>query len=96
VVDNNPVISRRVIIPNKHGIHVRTAAQIAECCEAFDANIIISNNHGESDGTDMMRLMMLQASQGTELIIHATGDEAAQALSALEQLITQGFDSLEE
>ena len=96
MASSNTPLSGRFILPNKHGIHVRTAAQIAECCESFDAEITISTELGESDGTDMMRLMMLQATQGTELTITTTGAEASAALQALEQLITQGFDSLEE
>ena len=96
MADDPTFCSGRFTLTNKHGIHVRTAALIAECCEAYEASITITTSVGSSEGTDMMRLMMLQASQGTELSIEAEGPDAIEAIQALEMLITKGFDSSEE
>jgi len=47
------------------------------------------------DGKSIMAVMMLAASQGTQLTIQAQGDDAEQALSAIEELINNRFDEAE-
>lgn len=76
---------------NDHGIHIRTAAILTEICECFNADIIIKSPKGESEGRDMMRLLMLEASRGTTLTIQATGEQAQQALDELAAVIASGF-----
>ena len=80
---------------NQHGIHVRTASEIASLCEQYRAEIIITTEHGCSDGRDMMRLLMLQAKQGTVLELDAKGSDAETAISALVALIEAGFPMCE-
>jgi len=95
--DNTPhIIAKTVTLINKHGIHVRTAALIAETSEAFSAEITIASPHASTDGADMMQLLLLQASCGTELTLSATGDDALEAVESLHKLISSGFGLDEE
>ncbi|MBT8448342.1 MAG: HPr family phosphocarrier protein [Gammaproteobacteria bacterium] len=80
---------------NSHGIHIRTAAMISEICERFDATVIIKSARAESDGRDMMRLLMLEATCGTALKIMAKGIQAEQAVLALQDVINSGFNDMD-
>ena len=76
---------------NEHGIHIRTAAIISQICEKYDAEVTISNSRGESDGRDMMRLLMLEAAKGTTLRMTATGSQREVVLEELSAVIASGF-----
>lgn len=83
-------------LTNTHGIHVRTAALIAECCGAYDAEITITSPHASSDGKDMMRLLLLQATCGTELLIESSGKDADQVMKELCDLIQNKFKLMDD
>lgn len=89
-------VTKQVTLVNKHGIHVRTAALIAETSESFQSTISITSPHASTDGADMMQLLLLQASCGTELTLSATGEDALEAVESLHKLITSGFGLDEE
>ena len=85
-------IKKECQLVNKHGIHIRTAAVLVEICERFDAEVLIKTPRGESDGRDMLRLLTLEATCGTNLVIQATGTEKEKVLEQLLEAITAGFD----
>lgn len=84
-------------IINKRGLHARAAAKFATTSALFNAAIKARihsscNSRHWVDGKSVMSLMLLAASQGTELEIQAEGDDAQQALEALRQLIELRFE----
>ncbi|HEX9238243.1 MAG TPA: HPr family phosphocarrier protein [Xanthobacteraceae bacterium] len=85
-----PVV-RALVICNKKGLHARASAKFVQTVEKFDAEIRVSRGHETVGGTSIMGLMMLAAAPGTSITITATGREAAQAVDALEALITSRF-----
>ena len=76
---------------NDHGIHIRTAAVLVEICERYDADVLIKTPRGESDGRDMMRLLTLEATCGTILVITAQGPDREIVVSKLAEVISTGF-----
>ena len=85
-------IRRCCKIVNKYGLHTRTAAAIVELVEQFDCEMTLSSENGESDAKDMIRLMLLEASQGTKLYVSATGVDAKAAVQAMSEFIDAGFN----
>ena len=85
-----PVV-RALVICNKKGLHARASAKFVQTVEKFDAEIRVTRGHETVGGTSIMGLMMLAAAPGTSITITATGREAAQAVDALEALITSRF-----
>ena len=83
---------RRATIVNQRGLHARAAARFVREAERFDAVIEVSNGDTTVTGTSIMGLMMLAAGIGTEIRFSARGAEAEQALDALVQLVSDGFD----
>ncbi len=82
---------RRVTISNRMGLHARPAAEFVKLAGKFDAEIQLSKDGFEVNGKSIMGVLMLAAEQGTEMVIRGKGDDAAEAVEALAQLIGRGF-----
>ena len=82
----------RVSIRNRLGLHARPAMAFVDAANAFDSDIKVHKGSQVVDGKSIMQIMMLAATQGTELDIHADGADAATAIEALCDLVNRGFD----
>ncbi len=87
-----PMPSRELTISNKLGIHARPAAQFVKTASQFKADIRVEKDGEEVDGKSIMGLMMLAAGHGSVLNIVAEGNDAEDALSALEALVGRNFE----
>ena len=82
---------RRVRIRNRLGLHARPAAEFVKLAARFPADIRLGKGDLEVDGKSIMGVLMLTAERGTELVISASGLEAADAANALADLVDRGF-----
>ena len=82
---------RILTIVNKRGLHARASARFVQTAEGFDAEITVARDGLSVGGQSIMGLMMLAASQGTEIEVSATGEDAKAALDAIEALIASRF-----
>ena len=80
-----------VTIANRLGLHARAAAQVVRIASAYESDVRIARGDKEVDGKSIMGLMMLAASQGTEIEIRTEGVDAEDALEALRELISTRF-----
>ncbi len=82
-----------VTIANKLGLHARPATLFAEMASNVDADIKVRRcDYGEAvDGKSIMQMMMLAATNGTEIEITAAGNNAPQAVATLVKLVESGF-----
>ena len=82
-----------ITIQNRLGMHARPAMLFAEVAGKFASEIKVG--HAETDPVDaksIMQLMMLAATQGTDLVITANGDDANEAIDELATLVRNEFD----
>lgn len=84
--------SIKVTITNKLGLHARPAMAFADTAAKFRSDIHVIKAGNKFDGKSIMNLMMLAATQGTELEIAANGPDAGDALAALRKLVESNFD----
>lgn len=85
-------VTRTLKVNNRLGLHARPASLLAKTAAKYDADITLSKEDGSDiDAKSIMGVLMLAAVQGTELQIRAEGDDAAEAVDALEQLIKSNF-----
>lgn len=82
----------KVTITNKLGLHARPAMAFADTASQFTSDIAVIKGGSKFDGKSIMNLMMLAATQGTELEIEASGPDSNDALTALQQLVDSKFD----
>ena len=78
-------------IRNKFGLHARAAAQFVQLANKFDSEIFVDKNGQEVNGKSIMGILMLAASQGVEITVRAQGEDREAAVSALGELVDNGF-----
>ena len=83
--------SRTVTIANPQGLHARPVMQFVDLAGQFQSRILVRKGSFAVDGKNPMEMMLLEASQGTQLKLEAQGPDAASALDALAQLVKNGF-----
>lgn len=86
------MIRQQVLIINKLGLHARAAAKLVETASDFQSRIELVKGDRQVDAKSIMPVMMLAASQGTQLDLVADGPDEQQAIAALEALINNYFD----
>lgn len=79
-------------VVNRLGLHARPAMSFVEAASGYACTVTVHKGDQAVDGKSIMQMMMLAATQGTALVIEASGDDAEQACSALKKLIESGFD----
>lgn len=79
-------------IINKLGLHARAASKFANTANRFSCAIEVCCRDKTINGKSIMSLMLLAASQGTDLSIRTEGKDEAEAMTALLTLIDNKFD----
>lgn len=62
----------------------------------FQSKIIIHFNGREADAKDILNVMMLGATQGSEIELIISGEDEVDALQMISQLIDHSFGEMEE
>lgn len=83
---------KELTISNKHGLHARPAAQFVKTSNQYRSEIWVEKDEERVNGKSIMGLMMLAAGQGSTIVVSADGQDETEALTALETLISGGFD----
>ena len=79
-------------IVNKLGLHARAAAKLVKLCATFESDIDIAKDDQRVNSKSIMGVMMLAASCGTTVTLHANGSDAVAAIEAITDLIERRFD----
>jgi phosphocarrier protein len=85
------MICRPVTIINKLGLHARATNKLVTTASRFDSKITLKAKGREVDARNIMQVMMLAASQGTEVELAADGPDEQEAIDALVALIEDYF-----
>ena len=85
------MIEQDLAITNKLGLHARAAAKFVRLASSFRSRVLVERDETTVDGKSILGLLALAAAQHTRLRLSADGDDAQQALTALQQLIADRF-----
>ncbi|MEX2474943.1 HPr family phosphocarrier protein [Marinobacter sp.] len=85
------MIRRNVTIINKLGLHARATAKLVATASAYESVVRISGKGREVDAKNIMQVMMLAASKGTEVELSAEGPDEQDAIESLIELINDYF-----
>ena len=100
VGDDTEAVELRLRVEPRLGLHARPAARFVATVSDFDARVEVRNatrSTGPADGRSLTELAVLNARQGDEIVVHARGAQAAEALDALRALAAENFgDAAEE
>jgi len=81
-----------ITITNPLGLHARPAMALVETASGYNSSVKIRKGTQEVDGKSIMQVMMLAATQGTELHLIAEGDDADAVIERLITLCAADFD----
>jgi phosphocarrier protein HPr len=78
-------------VHNKVGLHARPAAVFVQTAKQFSSDVKATHGEREANAKSILGVLTLGANQGAVVTIRAEGDDAEQALAALEALIEDNF-----
>ena len=89
------MIERKLQIINRLGLHARAAAKFVRAASGFRSQIVIRKDGNEVDGKSILGVLMLAASQGTQITLRVIGQDERDAAEALQSLIADRFGERE-
>lgn len=82
-----------LLINNKRGLHARASAKLAQLASQFPCSVQLGRDPDRlCNAKNILEVMMLAASPGTTLHVHAQGEHAANAINALQDLAKRNFE----
>jgi len=83
---------KTLLIQNDLGLHGRAAAKIVELSRKYKSGLFFSKNgHGEVDGSNILSILTLSGSKGTEIDAKADGEDSFELLEELSRLFENKF-----
>ena len=80
-----------VVIKNETGLHARPASMLVEEAENYEAQVQLIYDDQEINAKSIMGVMSLGINQSEEITIAAEGEDEAEAVTGLVNLIESGF-----
>jgi phosphocarrier protein HPr len=85
-------LRRTLRVQNRLGLHMRAAALLVQTANRYEAEITYSKDDQTVNGKSIIGLMMLAATQGSEVEAVVEGPQAQELLDALCVLFEQRFN----
>ena len=89
------MIVKKLTIINRLGLHARAAAKFVAVASKHNCEIEVCREERVVNGKSIMGIMMLAASQGSDIEVRLDGSDEDSALLALENLIDDRFGETE-
>ena len=85
-------VRKKVIVINKDGIHARPSSVIVTCAKKYCCEIFIHKKNQKGDAKNMLDLMSMALSVGTELEVECDGNDEREALNEIVELFAKEFN----
>ena len=85
------MVTTTLVVENPRGLHARSATAIVNLGRQFNADVTFEKTGQIANGNNIMELLLLEASKGTELILRCDGEDALPASIALTELFAESF-----
>ncbi len=82
-------LEKRIKIASRQGLHARPAAMFVETANKFISNIKISRDELVVDGKSILNILMLGVEYNNEILLEIEGEDAQEAMEALENIIAR-------
>lgn len=86
------MLQQDALIINKLGLHARASAKLTQLASSFKSEVVLSRNNRRVNAKSIMGVMMLAAAKGTTITIETNGEDEADAMQALLNLINDYFE----
>jgi phosphotransferase system HPr (HPr) family protein len=83
-------------VSNPLGLHARAAAQLVRLASSFKSKIMLTrlDTNSFADAKSILSVLTLAAAMGTVLLVTVDGDDAEDAISAIQDLFLRGFGEI--
>ena len=81
-------------VTNQKGLHARAAAQVVTLSNQYQSELTLTHKKKSASGLSLIKLLTLDAPQGSEINISVKGADAKIASQAINQLFVNGFGEL--
>lgn len=78
-------------VVNKLGMHARAATKLVQTASRFRADVQIEKDGHVANAKSVMGVLLLCGHQGSKITVSAHGEDAADAVQAIGQLIADRF-----
>lgn len=85
---------RTVTVVNPQGLHARPVMRFVDLASQFEADVKVRRGKVVVDGKNPMEMMLLEATQGSQMELVVAGPDADGALDALAALVAEGFGEM--
>ncbi|MDO8293677.1 MAG: HPr family phosphocarrier protein [Gallionella sp.] len=85
------MLQQDALIINKLGLHARASAKLTQLASGFKCEVMLSRNQRRVNAKSIMGVMMLAAAKGSTIGIETEGNEEAEAMQAILNLINDRF-----
>ncbi|MCA9047333.1 MAG: HPr family phosphocarrier protein [Planctomycetaceae bacterium] len=82
-------VTRAVTLACRNGLHLTPITALVKKASGFSSDIRIRFNHKVANAKSAMDLMLLGATCGAVLHVEATGEDAADAIDAVDTVLSQ-------
>jgi PTS hybrid protein len=90
--EQDNVVALELTLRNDVGLHARPAALLARSITGLDAEVSVRLGEETADARSVLALMALGARQGDQVEVRAGGEQAAEALQRVKDLVERNFD----
>lgn len=84
-------VKKRLEIKNRLGLHARASALLVQTINRFSCEVKISKDDQVVNGRSIIGVLTLGAAKGAKIRVEARGDDALEALAAIQQLVENKF-----
>ena len=77
---------------NDKGLHTRPSTELVKCASGFNSQIHLSYRNYVVNAKSLLGILMLAAEKGSRISIEAVGDDAEEAIIALQKLAQRRFN----
>ncbi len=88
------MVSGKVKVKNRDGIHLRLAGEIVKACNSFESEISIAKDGQQVNAKSILGVAGLGAGEGARLEIRAEGEDEKEALDHLVRLFESNFSGV--
>jgi phosphocarrier protein HPr len=85
------MLQQDALIINKLGLHARASAKLTQLASRFKCEVMLSRGGRRVNAKSIMGVMMLAAAKGTTIVIETAGEDEADAMQALLNLVNNCF-----
>jgi phosphocarrier protein HPr len=85
------MISERVKVGVKNGIHLRLAGELVKAANKFKSEVMIAKDSLEVNAKSILGVAGLGAEYGSELMITVEGEDESDALACLVEMFEKNF-----